>query len=43
MDQVIEESAQRGVRHVVIGMAHRGRLNIMANIMGKSGADFTTR
>ncbi len=38
MDQVIEESAQRGVRHVVIGMAHRGRLNIMANIMGKSPA-----
>lgn len=39
LDQVIEESAQRGVRHVIIGMAHRGRLNIMANIMGKSPAE----
>ena len=25
-----------GVKEVVIGMAHRGRLNILANIMGKT-------
>ncbi len=31
----IEESARRGVREVVLGMAHRGRLNVLANIMRK--------
>jgi len=32
---VIEEVARRGVREAVIGMAHRGRLNVLSNIMGK--------
>ena len=35
LDQVITESAQRGVREIVVGMAHRGRLNVLANVMGK--------
>lgn len=35
MDQAIERAARFGVREVVIGMAHRGRLNVLANIMGK--------
>ncbi len=32
----IEKSGNEGVREIVIGMAHRGRLNVLANIMGKS-------
>ena len=33
---IIERAASRGVEKVVIGMAHRGRLNVLANLMGKS-------
>jgi 2-oxoglutarate dehydrogenase E1 component len=36
LDSIIEKSAELGVEEVVIGMAHRGRLNILANIMGKT-------
>ena len=36
VDAVINEAAEQGVLEVVIGMAHRGRLNILSNIMGKS-------
>ena len=36
LDQAIEESGRFGVEEIVIGMAHRGRLNVLANIMGKS-------
>ncbi len=36
LDLLIERAGQHGVRDVVIGMAHRGRLNVLANIMGKS-------
>ncbi len=32
----IEEAARYGVEEVVIGMPHRGRLNVLANILGKS-------
>lgn len=32
---LIEESGQRGVREIVIGMPHRGRLNVLVNILGK--------
>ncbi|MBX3131134.1 MAG: 2-oxoglutarate dehydrogenase E1 component [Polyangiaceae bacterium] len=32
----IERAAEHGVDEVVLGMAHRGRLNVLANIMGKS-------
>ncbi len=34
--EVIERAAERGVEKVVIGMAHRGRLNVLTNILGKS-------
>ena len=34
--EVIERAATKGVEKVVIGMAHRGRLNVLANLMGKS-------
>ncbi|QDV06862.1 Multifunctional 2-oxoglutarate metabolism enzyme [Planctomycetes bacterium Poly30] len=33
---IIERASLRGVEKVVIGMAHRGRLNVLANLMGKS-------
>ena len=36
LDTIISEAARDGVDEVVIGMAHRGRLNVLANIMGKS-------
>lgn len=34
--QIIEEAAGSGVKDVVLGMAHRGRLNVLANILKKS-------
>lgn len=36
LDAIINKSADLGVEEVVIGMAHRGRLNVLANIMGKT-------
>jgi 2-oxoglutarate dehydrogenase E1 component len=35
LDEIIAESAQAGAREVVVGMAHRGRLNVLTNVMGK--------
>jgi len=35
LDEIIAESVQAGAREVVIGMAHRGRLNVLTNVMGK--------
>lgn len=36
LDAIINTASDSGVKEVVIGMAHRGRLNILANIMGKT-------
>lgn len=42
LDSVISDAAEEGLDEVVIGMAHRGRLNVLANIVGKSyGQIFT--
>ena len=35
IDEAIARSAQGGTREVVIGMAHRGRLNVLSHVMGK--------
>jgi 2-oxoglutarate dehydrogenase E1 component len=39
LDAVIDWGAELGIKEFVIGMAHRGRLNVLANIMGKSYED----
>jgi len=36
LDAIINNLGDQGVQEVMIGMAHRGRLNILANIMGKT-------
>lgn len=36
LDTIINKGAELGVEEVMIGMAHRGRLNVLANIMGKT-------
>jgi 2-oxoglutarate decarboxylase len=35
LDQLIESAARRGVSDITIGMAHRGRLNVIANVIGQ--------
>ncbi|MCV2349092.1 2-oxoglutarate dehydrogenase E1 component [Paucibacter sp. Y2R2-4] len=39
MDELIQRAGQRGVQEIVIGMAHRGRLNVLVNTLGKMPAD----
>ena len=39
MDELIQRSGSYGAKEVVIGMAHRGRLNMLVNILGKNPAD----
>ncbi|MEM9837212.1 MAG: 2-oxoglutarate dehydrogenase E1 component [Bacteroidota bacterium] len=36
LDTIISEAANKGAEEIVIGMAHRGRLNVLVNIMGKT-------
>lgn len=36
LDSIINTAADLGVKEFVIGMAHRGRLNVLANILGKT-------
>lgn len=42
MEMVVEKGASLGIEEFVIGMAHRGRLNVLANIMGKTYEDIFT-
>jgi multifunctional 2-oxoglutarate metabolism enzyme len=35
LDRILSDAAQQGVDEVVIGMPHRGRLNVLANTVGK--------
>jgi len=39
MDELIQQAGSRGVQEIVIGMAHRGRLNVLVNTLGKMPAD----
>jgi len=36
LDEILERAANSNVHEAVIGMAHRGRLNVLANVVGKS-------
>lgn len=39
INEMIQRSGKAGTKEVVIGMAHRGRLNLLVNILGKKPAD----
>ena len=39
MDELVHHAGQAGVQEMVVGMAHRGRLNMLVNIMGKMPGD----
>ena len=39
MDEVIQRAGEQGVQEIVIGMAHRGRLNVLVNTLGKMPKD----
>ena len=39
LDSIIESGADEGIIDFVVGMAHRGRLNVLANVFGKSPVD----
>ena len=39
VDEIIQRSGGMGTKEIVIGMAHRGRLNLLVNILGKNPAD----
>ncbi len=39
MDEVVQRAGERGVQEIVIGMAHRGRLNVLVNTLGKMPKD----
>ena len=39
MDEVVQRAGINGVQEIVIGMAHRGRLNVLVNTLGKMPAD----
>ncbi|MGA9238147.1 2-oxoglutarate dehydrogenase E1 component, partial [Robiginitalea sp.] len=39
LDAIVERAAELGVRQFTMGMAHRGRLNVLTNIFGKAARD----
>ncbi|SCU76603.1 2-oxoglutarate decarboxylase, thiamin-requiring [Cupriavidus necator] len=39
MDELVQHAGSKGVQEIVIGMAHRGRLNVLVNTLGKMPAD----
>ena len=39
MDEFIQRAGEKGVQEIVIGMAHRGRLNVLVNTLGKMPKD----
>ncbi len=39
MDELIQSAGEKGVQEIVLGMAHRGRLNVLVNTLGKLPRD----
>ena len=39
LDDLIQRAGEHGVQELVLGMAHRGRLNVLVNVLGKSPPD----
>ena len=39
MDELVQRAGEQGVQEIVIGLAHRGRLNVLVNILGKMPKD----
>jgi 2-oxoglutarate dehydrogenase E1 component len=39
MDELVNHAGESGIQEIVVGMAHRGRLNMLVNIMGKMPGD----
>ena len=39
LDKLIQRAGEKEVREIAIGMAHRGRLNVLVNVMGKTPAE----
>ncbi len=39
MDELVQRAGTKGVQEIVIGMAHRGRLNVLVNTLGKAPKD----
>ena len=36
LDALVHRGAENGIREIIIGMAHRGRLNVLVNVLGKA-------
>src|SRR5271168_2949753 len=43
LDEILNRAADHGAETAVMGMSHRGRLNVMVNTFGKSAADIFSR
>ena len=39
LDDLIQQSGRAGAKEIVIGMAHRGRINVLVNVLGKSAEE----
>jgi len=39
VDEIVQRGGEAGIRETVLGMAHRGRLNLLVNLLGKSPSD----
>jgi 2-oxoglutarate dehydrogenase E1 component len=39
MDELVQRAGEKGIQEIVIGMAHRGRLNVLVNTLGKMPKD----
>ena len=42
LDDLVQQCGMRDVEEIVIGMAHRGRLNVLVNVLGKSPSELFT-